>query len=94
MKKDQIIILKDRGLISISGNDAKDFLQNIITNDINKVTSHNSIFAALLSPQGKYLFEFFIVYSEKGYLLDCPENSTKDLIENLSKYKLIKSRNK
>ena len=88
MKKDQIVILEDRGLISISGNDAKDFLQNIITNDINKVSIHNSIFAALLSPQGKYLFEFFIVYSEKGYLLDCPENSTKDLIENLSKYKL------
>ncbi len=88
MKKDQIVILEDRGLISISGNDAKDFLQNIITNDINKVSIHNSIFAALLSPQGKYLFEFFIVYSERGYLLDCAENSTKGLIENLSKYKL------
>ena len=88
MKKDQIVILEDRGLISISGNDAKDFLQNIITNDINKVSIHNSIFAALLSPQGKYLFEFFIAYSERGYLLDCAENSTKGLIENLSKYKL------
>ena len=61
MEKDQIIILKNRGLISITGRDAKDFLQNIITNDINKVSSSNSIFAAILSPQGKYLYEFFVI---------------------------------
>ena len=58
MEKDQIIILEDRGLISISGNDKEEFLQNIITNDIKKVNSGNSIFSAILSPQGKYLFEF------------------------------------
>ena len=48
MKKDQIIIFKNRGLISIFGDDALEFLQNIITNDINKVTTENSIFSALL----------------------------------------------
>ena len=47
MEKDQIIILENRGLISITGDDAKEYLQNIITNDINKVTKINSIFAAL-----------------------------------------------
>ena len=60
MEKDQIIILKNRGLISIFGDDTIEFLQNIITNDINKVTTENSIFSALLTPQGKYLYEFFI----------------------------------
>ena len=88
MKKDQVVILEKRGVILISGNDADDFLQNIITNDIKKVSNENSIFAALLTPQGKYLNDFFIVKNHKGYLLDCNENSTEELIKNLSKYKL------
>ena len=87
MKKDQVVILEKRGVILVSGEDAKDFLQNIITNDINKVSYKNSIFAALLTPQGKYLNEFFIIQSNKGYLLDCSENSTSELIKDLSKYK-------
>ena len=61
MEKDQIILLKDRGLISISGEDAKNFLQNITTNDIEKVSYSNTIFSALFTPQGKYLFEFFLI---------------------------------
>ena len=55
MEKEQVIILEDRGLISIFGEDAKDYLQNIITNDIKKVTPNSSIFSALFTPQGKYL---------------------------------------
>ena len=88
MEKDQIIILEDRGLISVTGDDAKEFLQNIITNDIEKVDENNSIFSALLSPQGKYLHEFFIIYVNKGYLIDCDNKFKEDLINNLSKYKL------
>ena len=88
MEKDQIIILENRGLISITGEDAKEFLQNIITNDINKVSGSSSIFSALLSPQGKYLFDFFVIKNERGYLLDCDGNSVKSLIDNLSKYKI------
>ena len=88
MKKDQVIILEKRGTVLIKGDDASDFLQNIITNDIKKASYKNSIFSALLTPQGKYLNEFFVVKTKNGYLLDCSENSTKDLIQNLSKYKL------
>ena len=88
MEKDQVVILEKRGVILISGKDAKDFLQNIITNDINKVSYKNSVFAALLTPQGKYLNEFFIIQNNIGYLLDCSENSTSELIKDLSKYKL------
>ena len=88
MEKGQIIILKDRGLISITGEDAKDYLQNIITNDINKVSESNSVFAALLSPQGKYLFDFFVIKNDEGYLLDCDGNSVVELINNLSKYRI------
>ena len=88
MRKDQIIILEKRAIILISGDDAEEFLQNIITNDIKKVKKNNSIFSAILTPQGKYLIEFFVIFHEKGYLLDCCENSKNELIENLSKYKL------
>ncbi len=88
MEKDQIIILKNRGLISISGEDAKEYLQNIITNDINKVSKSSSIFAALLSPQGKYLFDFFVIKKEESYLLDCDGDSAQELINTLSKYKI------
>ena len=88
MEKDQIIILENRGLVSVTGDDAKEYLQNIITNDINKVSYSNSVFAALLSPQGKYLFDFFVVKKNDGYLLDCNGESVKELINNLSKYKI------
>ena len=88
MEKDQIIILKNRGLISIIGEDAKEYLQNIITNDVNKVSKSSSVFAALLSPQGKYLFDFFVIKNDKGYLLDCDGSLVKELISNLSKYKI------
>ena len=88
MEKDQIVIIEDRGLISISGKDAREYLQNIITNDINKVSQTSSVFSALLSPQGKYLFEFFIIKSSNGYFLDCDNTITQELINNLAKYKL------
>ena len=88
MEKDQIYILENRGLISVSGEDAKEYLQNIITNDINKVSGSSSVFSALLSPQGKYLFDFFVIKNDKGYLLDCDGSSVKNLIDNLSKYKI------
>jgi len=91
MEKDQIIILKNRGIISITGDDAKEYLQNIITNDINKVSKSSSIFAALLSPQGKYLFDFFVIKKNEGYLLDCDGSLVKDLINSLSKY-IIRSK--
>ena len=88
MEKDQIILLEDRGLISITGDDAKNFLQNIITNDIEKVNNSCSIFSALFTPQGKYLFEFFLIQSKYGYLLDCDSKATNEIINYLTKYKL------
>ena len=55
MNKNKVYILEDRGLLYVSGDDVKEFLQNIITNDIKKVSAKSSIFSALLTPQGKYL---------------------------------------
>ena len=88
MKKDQIIILEDRGLVAIEGPDAQDFLQNIISNDIKKVTESNSIFSGIFTPQGKYLYEFFIIKNSNGFFLDCDTTFREELIRHLSKYKL------
>ena len=88
MEKDQITVLEDRGLISVSGADAKDFLQNIVSNDVNKVDQSCSIFSAIFTPQGKYLYEFFIIKNKNEYLLDCDNEFINEITEYLSKYKL------
>ena len=88
MEKNKINILKDRGIISISGKDTKEFLQNIITNDINIVDKDNSIFSGIFTPQGKYLYEFFVIKSDNGYFLDCSEEFVSELKSFLDKYKL------
>ena len=88
MEKDQIFFLKDRGVIFINGNDAKEFLQNIVTNDINKANDTSSCFASLLTPQGKYLFDFIIVKHKNGYFLDCEKKQLDKLVDKLNIYKL------
>ena len=88
MEKEQVVILEDRGLISIFGEDTKVFLQNILSNDINKVNDSFSVFSAIFTPQGKYLYEFFVIKSRNGYFLDCENEFTNEIIEHLSKYKL------
>ena len=88
MKKNQINILKDRGIISVSGKDSKEFLQNIITNDINGVNKDNSIFSGIFTPQGKYLYEFFVIKSDNGYFLDSSDEFKEELKTLLEKYKL------
>ena len=71
MNKKKVYILEDRGILFVQGIDAKEFLQNLITNDIDKVNETNSCFASLLTPQGKYLFDFLIVKHKNGYFLEC-----------------------
>ena len=70
MNKNNVYILEDRGILYVSGKDANEFLQNIISNDINKVTDSCSCFASLLTPQGKYLFDFIVIKHKNGYLID------------------------
>jgi folate-binding protein YgfZ len=88
MEKNQIIILENRSLIAIKGPDTKDFLQNIISNDVDKVSESSSIFSGIFTPQGKYLYEFFIIKNSEGFLLDCDNTLKEELIKHLSKYKL------
>ena len=79
MKKDSIYNLEDRGVLYIHGDDILEYLQNIITNDINKVSDTNSCFASILTPQGKYLFDFIIIKHKKGFFIDCERSLVVDL---------------
>ena len=88
MNKQSIYILEDRGIIYVSGSDTFNYLQNIISNDLNKVTDAQSCFSYLLTPQGKYLFEFIIVKHKNGYFLDCPKYQIENLFKQLTLYKL------
>jgi len=83
-----VYILEDRAILYISGEDAKNFLQNLISNDINKVTDNLSCFASLLTPQGKFLYEFIIVKHKQGYFIDCEKSQAKSLFEQLNTYKI------
>ena len=88
MNKESIYILEDRGIVYINGDDTFSYLQNIISNDLGKVTETQSCFSYLLTPQGKYLFEFIIVKHKNGYFLDCPKYQIDDLYKQLTLYKL------
>ena len=88
MKKNDVYILEDRGLLYLNGDDVKEFLQNIITNNIEKVTNDMSCFSALLTPQGKYLFDFLIIKHKAGYFLDCEKKNIDQLYKQLNLYKL------
>ena len=88
MNIQNVYILEDRGILYINGANAKEFLQNLISNDINKVDESNSCFSSLLSPQGKFLFEFLIIKHKSGFFLDCEKDQIDDLFRQLNIYKL------
>lgn len=84
------IKLEDRIIIELIGTDTKGFLQALVTNNLDLVSCNKSIYAALLSPQGKYIFDFFIFESPLNGLLsmDCERNRYQELLEKLNIYKL------
>ena len=66
MEINETTVLDDRGFIQVSGDEAKEFLQNIVTNDIEKVSKSFTLFSSIFTPQGKYLYDFFIINAENG----------------------------
>ena len=83
-----VYILEDRAILYINGLDAKDFLQNLISNDINKVTDESSCFASLLTPQGKFLYEFIVIKHKSGYFIDCEKSQSEEIFKQLNLYKI------
>ena len=80
--------LERRGVVSVAGADRKAFLQGLVSNDIERVSADRAIWAALLTPQGKYLHDFFIVEIGDTFYLDCEGDRLMDLGKRLYRYKL------
>jgi folate-binding protein YgfZ len=78
----------ERAVISVSGPDARDFLQNLVTADIAGLAEGKAAYAALLQPQGKVLFDFFIVNLGERYAIDCSAAQRDELLKKLNHYKL------
>lgn len=81
-------LLPERGVLKVGGADARPFLQGLITNNIDLVEGNRAIYAGLLTPQGKFLFDFFITADHDELLLDCDAARAADLLKRLAFYKL------
>jgi folate-binding protein YgfZ len=84
----RIALLPDRGVVRVSGADAEKLLQGVITNDMDLLARQPAIHAALLTPQGKILFELFVVKATDGFLLETARDKTADLAKRLAMYRL------
>jgi hypothetical protein len=81
-------ILSDRAILAVSGPEARPFLQGLITNDIAKLAPDAPLYAALLTPQGKILFDFLLYERDGTILLDCARATAEVLEKRLSTYRL------
>lgn len=88
MSEAQGLVLPDRGVIAVAGQDARPFLQGLITNDVAKLSPQRAIYAALLTPQGKLLFDFFVAECDDVLLLDVERARADALCRRLSLYRL------
>ena len=84
----QAALLSDRGVVRVAGADARKLLQGVITNDIEKAGGGAAIHAGMLTPQGKILFDFFVVADGQGFLLDVAKDQTAGLMQRLGFYRL------
>jgi len=86
------VILEHRGVLRLAGAGRGDFLQGIVSNDVTRVAPETAIWTAFLTPQGKFLHEFFLAAEGKGpegaFLLDCEADRAGDLARRLKLYKL------
>jgi len=80
--------LPARGVIEITGEDRVEFLQGLVSNDVTKVVPGRAIYAALLTAQGRYLFDFFIIAGDAALYLDAEASRLAELLRRLSIYKL------
>ena len=81
-------ILEDRAVVALGGEEARDFLQGLVTNDVSTFGDGTALYAALLTPQGKLLFEFFVIAHDGGFLVDCAAARAADLVKRLTMYRL------
>jgi tRNA-modifying protein YgfZ len=81
-------LLPSRGVLRLAGPDARKYLQGLITSDVDKAQEGQAIHAGLLRPQGKILFDFFVVPAGDGFLLDVAQDKASELLKRLVFYRL------
>lgn len=81
-------ILEDRGVLAVAGPDRRSFLQGLVSNDVARVAADRAVYAALLTPQGKYLHDFIMVEANDAIWLDAEAARLADLKRRLSMYRL------
>src|SRR4029077_14237038 len=81
-------LLPERGFIQLSGDDTVAFLQSLVSGDVTRVQSGEMIYAALLSPQGKFQQDFFLLPWQGGIVMDVVRARLPDMLQRLNLYKL------
>jgi len=84
----QSLHLKDRAIVAVEGGEARDFLQGLFTNDVRELTPGRGLYAALLTPQGKILFDFMVAEGDGAVLIDCAATKADALVKRLTMYRL------
>ena len=79
-----IQVRRDRAVLALEGAEAEHFLHNLVTADILALTVGEARYTALLTPQGKILFDFFVLKTAEGYLLDCAAAQLEELMKRLN----------
>ena len=88
MKTNYYFINNDSRFINIAGDDRQDFLQGLITNDVKVCNRNNPIYACILSPQGKFLADFFIIELDGSYLIEIHNQFFDNIFQKLQLYVL------
>ena len=81
-------VRRERAVLSLQGAETENFLHNLVTSDILGLATGHARYAALLTPQGKILFDFFVLKTAEGYLLDCAASQIEELVKRLMFYRL------
>ena len=84
----QAALLADRAVLRVTGADARKFLQGMLTNDAGKLAEGKAMHAGLLAPQGKILFDMFVVAANDDFLIDMAKDKLAELIKRLGFYRL------
>ena len=88
MTSSKYTVLNNKSFFEIKGSDRKSFLQGLITNDIYKCTKNKSIYSVFLTPQGKFLADFFIINMNETFLFEINKEFMNELLNKLNFYKL------
>ena len=88
LPKNKYHLCLNKSILKISGSDRFKFLQGMVSNDLSILNDYNSIYCAFLTPQGKFLYDFYITNHKNFYYLECLKKKEKEIVKKFQLYKL------